>query len=551
MSKSKRSGGRILVDGLVANRVSHAFCVPGESYLGALDAFYHHRQKNPKKIPQKIQLVTCRQEGGAAYMAEAQGKLSGQPGICFVSRGPGAANAMVGVHTAFQDSTPMLLFIGQIPRIERGREAFQELDYARVYGGVAKAVFRVEAAADIPRILHAAWTAAISDRPGPVAVELPEDTLTECATVDDLAMPMRDAMPPPADAIARFGELLRKSKRPLIIFGGAGWTPRVNHALADFCEKHAAPAACAFRRQDMLDNHHPNYIGELGIAPNPELVELVGRADLVIALAARLGEMTSSGYSLFDIPEFDASGRCKLVHIFPSKHELNSVYRASLSIAADAELFLDAVKHLPARHDDGDRARIEAARQSYLAFVDQPRDEGETLRMDKVMTFLRRRLPPDAIITNGAGNYTVWAQRNYQFRRPQTQLAATNGSMGYGVPAAIAAKLLRPKSPVVAFAGDGCFLMSGQELATAMRYRLNVIVIVVNNRCYATIRSHQQRHYPDRPIATELTNPDFAALARAYGAHGACVRRTEEFEDAFESAVAAERPALIELRFGE
>ena len=542
MPQKKRSGGRVLVDGLAANGVGHVFCVPGESYLGALDAFYDYRRR--------IQLIVCRQEGGAAYMAEAYGKLSGRPGIAFVSRGPGASNAMIGIHTAFQDSTPVLLFIGQNPRDERGREAFQELDYARVYGGVAKAVFRIEQAETIPQRLFDAWATAISNRPGPVVIELPEDMLRDEVVVADRETPVRPVTAPPAEAVARFSELLQKSERPVVIFGGAAWTPRANRALAEFSEKHCLPVACAFRRQDMFDNTHPHYVGELGIAPNPALVDLVKKADLVIALGARLGEMTTSGYTLFEVPEFDSRGRQKLVHIFPSAAELNSVYRAELGIDCDAEAFLAAVETIPAdgAHHAECSARIAAARRSYLAFMQQPRDQDAPVRMDKIMTFLRGRLPADSVIATGAGNYTIWAQRNYQFRRPKTQLAATNGSMGYGVPAGIAAKILRPRSTVVSFSGDGCFLMNGQELATAVQYRLNVIFLVVNNNCYGTIRTHQERHFPGRPMATALDNPDFAALARAYGAFGATVTQTDEFENAFEQAVRANRPAVIEIQ---
>lgn len=530
------------MDGLIACGVKRAFCVPGESYLAALDAFYEHRQQ--------IQLIVCRQEGGAAYMAEACGKLSGQPGVCFVSRGPGASNAMIGVHTAFQDSTPLLLFIGQIPRHERGREAFQELDYARVYGGVAKAVFRIDRAEAIPAKLHDAWKTAISGRPGPVVLELPEDMLTDEVAVANREKPVRTATPPPAEAITRFSDLLQNAARPLVICGGSPWPPHANHALAEFCEKHRVPVACAFRRQDMFDNTHPHYVGELGIAPNPDLVALAQNADLVIALGARLGEMTSSGYTLFDVPAFDARGRRKLAHIFPAADELNKVYRADLGIACDAATFLQTAQSIPARTGgaDADRRRLETARRSYIDFLHLPRNEDAAVRMDEIMAFLRARLPPDSIIASGAGNYTIWAQRNYQFTQPNTQLACTNGSMGYGVPAAVAGKLVRPESIVVSFSGDGCFLMNGQELATAVQYNLNIICLVINNNCYGTIRAHQQRHFPGREVATALTNPDFAALARAHGGFGAVVKQTGEFEDAFEQAIAAGRPAVIEIQ---
>ncbi|MDD9856903.1 MAG: thiamine pyrophosphate-binding protein [Gammaproteobacteria bacterium] len=545
MPQPTRSGGKVLADALVANKVGHIFCVPGESYLPVLDALYDYRRQ--------VEVIVCRQEGGAAYMAEAYGKLRGCPGVCFVSRGPGASNAMIGVHTAFQDSTPLLLFIGQIPRAERGREAFQELDYTRIYPGVAKQVLRIDRAADIPPRLFEAWMTAISDRPGPVVVELPEDMLNDQVAVEDCAAPTRPAARPPnAEAIARFDDLLRQSQRPVIICGGAAWTAETNRALAEFSEKHAVPVACAFRRQDMFDNTHPYYIGELGIAPHPELLGLVQQSDLVIALAARLGEMTTTGYTLFEVPAFDTSGARKLVHVFPSAAELNSVFRADLGLDCDAETFLRAVQSLggpdhSTRPAAARRARIERARNAYLGVMQQPGNRGAKLRLDRIMAFLRARLPADSIIASGAGNYTIWAQRNYQFSRPNTQLACTNGSMGYGVPAAIAGKLARPQSTVVSFSGDGCFLMNGQELATAVRYRLNIIFLVINNRCYGTIRSHQQRRFPGRPMATSLVNPDFAALARAYGAFGARVARTDEFAHTFEQALNAGRPALIEL----
>ncbi|MDD9854776.1 MAG: thiamine pyrophosphate-binding protein [Gammaproteobacteria bacterium] len=547
MYKPKRSGGRILVDSLLAGGVERVFCVPGESYLPVLDALRDERAR--------IDTIVCRQEGGAAYMADADAKLSGRPGVCFVSRGPGAANAMLGVHTAYQDSTPLLLFIGQIPRAERGREAFQELDYTRVYAGVAKHVIRVDRAADMPGAVCAAWAIATAGRPGPVVVELPEDVLSEESMVEDFPVgalsPAGAPRSPKADLINRFAGMLRAAKRPLVIAGGAAWTPEANRLLSEFADKHATPVACAFRRQDMVDNSRAHFVGELGIRPNPMLFELAQDADLVIALAARLGEITTCGYTLFDVPDFDATGARQLVHVFPGdKKELNSVFRAALFIQRDAETFLRAAQSIDAPAAAARAARIkriQRARKSYVAFMNQPRHTGEAVRLDRVMEFLRARLPPDSIIATGAGNYTIWAQRNYQFRRPRTQLACTNGSMGYGVPAAVAGKLARPESIVVSFSGDGCFLMNGQELATAVRHNLSIVFIVINNRSYGTIRMHQERRYPGRPFATELVNPDFVALAKSYGAFGARVTRTEDFAPAFEQALAAGRPALIEL----
>jgi len=546
MSPAKQSGGKILVGALRAAGVRRVFCVPGESYLPVLDALRDAREA--------IDTIVCRQEGGAAYMAEADAKLSGRPGVCFVSRGPGAANAMIGVHTAFQDSTPLLLFIGQIPRIERGREAFQELDYTRVYAGVAKKVVRVEHACEMQEAVVAAWTVARAGRPGPVVVELPEDVLSEEATVEDV--PVAVFMPPPkrrlkAADVARFAELLRESKRPFIIAGGAAWTPAANDALAAFADKHQAPVACAFRRQDMFCNAHANFVGELGLRPNPALFKLAQESDLVIALAARLGEVTTCGYTLFDVPAFDATGARQLVHVFPgTKKELNSSHRAELFIQSDAESFLRALVDIDApdaKRIDQRRRRVERARASYLAFMNKARNASQEPRLDRIMEFLRARLPANSIIATGAGNYTIWAQRNYQFTQPRTQLACTNGSMGYGVPAAIAGKLARPDSTVVAFAGDGCFLMTGQELATAARHNLNIVFIVINNDSYATIRMHQDMRFPGKPFATALTNPDFVKLAESYGAFGARVTRTEDFAPVFEQALTAARPALIEL----
>ena len=546
MYKPKRSGGRILVDSLLAGGVERVFCVPGESYLPVLDALRDERAR--------IDTIVCRQEGGAAYMADADAKLSGRPGVCFVSRGPGAANAMLGVHTAYQDSTPLLLFIGQIPRAERGREAFQELDYTRVYAGVAKDVVRVDSAEGMPALVTWAWRRATFGRPGPVVVELPEDVLSEKAAVKDYPTDKLTLPPshgPLVTIVERFAGMLRDAKRPLVIAGGAAWTPEANDALAVFSDKHQVPVACAFRRQDMVDNSRAHFVGELGIRPNPALFELAQESDLVIALAARLGEITTCGYTLFDVPDFDASGARQLVHVFPGdKKELNSVFRAALFIQRDAETFLRAAQSIDAPAAAARAARIkriQRARKSYVAFMNQPRHTGEAVRLDRVMEFLRARLPPDSIIATGAGNYTIWAQRNYQFRRPRTQLACTNGSMGYGVPAAVAGKLARPECIVVSFSGDGCFLMNGQELATAVRHNLSIVFIVINNRSYGTIRMHQERRYPGRPCATELVNPDFVALAKSYGAFGARVTRTEDFAPAFEQALAAGRPALIEL----
>lgn len=549
MTTSPRSGGEVLIDGLIKYGAEKIFCVPGESYLAVLDACYDRQQQ--------IQLIICRQEGGAAYMAEAYAKLTGKPGICFVSRGPGASNAMIGIHTAFQDSTPVLLFIGQVGRGEVGRESFQELDFKQVYGGVAKKVITINDASRIPEQLGQAWQIALSGRPGPVVVELPEDMLTERAEVADLEPGEVTAASPSAQALTQLSHYLARSKTAVVLCGGAGWTPQASAYLQQFAEQQNLAVATVFRRTDCFDNTHPNYIGEMGIAPNPKLVEQVQAADLLLVVGPRLGDMTTSGYRIFNVPDRKNQNTVKknqpqkLIHIHISAEELNSVYRADLGIVSHPELFLKAACALPqpARAVKISRSKLlKNGNQAYLEFFNQPRNCDAALRMDKVAEILRNRLPADAIITNGAGNYAAWAQRHYQFRQPKTQLASTNGSMGYGVPSAIAAKLVRPQSTVVSFSGDGCFLMNGQELATAVQYQLDIIFLIINNKRYGTIRSHQQRHYPGRTIATALENPDFAALAEAYGAFGAVVTETSQFAATFEKALNAGRPAVIELR---
>ena len=530
----------MLVDGLINHGAERLFCVPGESYLAALDALHDRADK--------IQVIACRQEGGVAYMAEAHGKISGQPGIGFVSRGPGASNAMIGIHTAFQDSTPLLLFIGQISRGDTEREAFQELDYKQVYGGVAKKVMKMNDASRIPEQLGQAWHCALGGRPGPVVIELPEDMLRDIVTVNDLA-PAPVAQPAPtAQAMQSFRRLLAAAKDPLLVVGGAGWTAQASELLQSFSENHQLPVATAFRRTDCFDNTHANYVGELGLAPNPGLVEQVKNSDLIVAIGPRLGDITSTEYSTLEVP--DRSGCSedqKLVHVHISADQVNAVFRADLGIVSQPQAFLQAASEIPAGSADRSKA-ISHRHQDYLNFVTQPRNQEAALRMDKVSQFLRNRLDADAIITVGAGNFSTWAQRYYQYRKPNTFLGSTNGSMGYGVPSAIAAKLAKPDSVVVSFSGDGCYMMNGQELATAVQYHLNVIFLVINNGRYGTIRMHQERHYPGRISATQLQNPDFAALARAYGAFGTTVTETHQFEDAFEQALDAGKPALIELQ---
>ncbi len=532
---ASRTGGRILVDQLKIHGVQHAFCVPGESYLAVLDALHDSRDA--------IELYVCRQEGGAAYMAEAYGKLTGKPGVCFVTRGPGATNAAVGVHTAFQDSTPMLLFIGQVARDQIEREAFQEIDYRRMYGQMAKWVVQIEETARIPELVSQAFHRAVNGRPGPVVIALPEDMLTDSAAVAD-GGPYKRVEPCPSEGdMAELRRLLTQSQRPLMILGGGGWNEEAVRAIRQFSETMNLPVAASFRCQDLFDNTHPNYVGELGTSVAPKLAQRVKDADLLIVVGARMGEMTSSGYTLMDIPV----PRQKLVHVHLGIEELGRVYQATLPINSGMAPFAATARAMERIEHQPWLAWSQAAHADYLANL-QPQQSPGPVQMGEIMAWLRERLPADAIITNGAGNYSTWAHRFYQFRSPRTQLGPTNGTMGYGTPAAIAAKLAAPERLVIAFAGDGCFLMNAQELATAVQYGANVICIVVNNGMYGTIRMHQERSYPGRVSGTDLINPDFAAYARAFGAHGEIVEATEQFAPAFERAVSSRKPAVIEVR---
>ncbi len=531
-----RSGGRILVDQLRLHGVDMAFGVPGESYLAVLDAFYD--------VPE-IKFHICRQEGGAAMMADAYGKLTGRPGICFVTRGPGATSASAGVHIAFQDSTPMILFIGQVGRDMIEREAFQEIDYRRMFGQMAKWVAQIDDADRIPEYLARAFATATSGRPGPVVLALPEDMLRDKTPASD-AVPYGsvEAHPGPAD-MARLAELLAAAERPLMMLGGTSWDAQARRNIQAFAEAQALPVAASFRRQDFFDNGHPNYAGDVGLGLNPKLAARIAEADLVLVAGARLGEMTTGGYSLFTSPV----PRQELIHIHADAEELGRVYQANLAINAGVKAFAAAAAALAPLEAprEARRERVATAHADYLAYIEPPQVPGR-LQMGEIMAWLRERLPEDAIVTNGAGNYTVWVHRFHQYRGFPTQLAPTSGSMGYGLPAAVAAKAVLPARTVVCFAGDGCFLMHGQELATAVQYGLKIIVLVVNNGMYGTIRMHQERAYPGRVSGTELINPDFAAYARAFGAHGEIVEETAAFAPAFERAMAAEGPSLIELR---
>jgi acetolactate synthase-1/2/3 large subunit len=530
-----RSGGRVLVDHLVSFGAQKAYCVPGESFLGALDAF-HDRSAD-------IQLLACRHEGGAVNMAEAYGKLTGEPGICFVTRGPGATNASIGLHTARQDSTPLILFIGQVSRDMLGREAFQEIDYRRMFGEVAKHIEEVQDPARLPEIVARAYAIAMSGRKGPVVVVLPEDVLTEMVEVPDVPCPKRVEAGVTPEAVEGVATLLAKAERPLLVLGGSGWTESARADAASFAENFNLPVVAGFRCQDRFDNTHPLYIGELGTSLTPALKARVEAADLLLVVGERLSEMPTAGYTIVAAP----LPKQTLIHVFAGPEELGRVYSASLPINAGVVPFFAAMaKTAPKEGDVVWKAWASEARAEFEAGR-IPREFGTELELGQVMAELERQLDDDAIMTNGAGNYTAWLQRFHTFTKFPTQLAPQSGAMGYGVPAAVAAKSVHPDRQVICFAGDGCFMMTAQELATAVHYRLNPVFIVFDNSMYGTIRMHQEREYPERISGTELTNPDFAAFARSFGANGFTVRHTAEFAPALEQALSSDVPSVIHL----
>jgi acetolactate synthase-1/2/3 large subunit len=529
-----RHGGKILVDALAAHGARLAFGVPGESYLPVLDGFYDVRDR--------LRYVICRQEGGAAYMAEAYGKLTGEPGILFVTRGPGATNGSVGVHTAHQDSTPMIVFVGQVGNEFAEREAFQEIDYRRMYGPLTKWVAQIDRIERIPEYVSHAFHCATAGRPGPVLLALPEDMLFSEAAVADAPHYRRvQAAPAPAD-MRSLAEILQQAERPFVILGGSGWTRAAVDALRAWAERCGLPVGCAFRCQDLFDNRSPNYAGDIGIGINPKLAQRVKDADVLLVVGARLGEMTTSAYTLLDAPV----PKQKLIHVHAGAEELGRVYQAALPINAGMVQFVDALAGVAL---DGTRWResLRAARDEYLAW-NAPLDMPGALQYGQVIRWLSEHLPEDAIVTNGAGNFASWLHRHFTYKGFRSQLGPTSGSMGYGFPAAVGAKIAAPGRTVVAFSGDGDFLMNGQEFATAVQYGAAIIVLVVNNGMYGTIRMHQEREYPERISGTQLVNPDFAAYARIYGGHGEVVERTEQFAPAFERALASGKPAILELR---
>jgi len=531
---TRRTGGRILVDQLRIQGCDRIFTVPGESFLAVLDALHD--------VPE-IETIVCRQEGGVAYMADADGKMTGRPGIAFVTRGPGATNASAGVHVAFQDSTPMILFIGDVARGDRGREAFQEIDFPAFFAPVAKWAARIEDAARIPEYVARAWRVATAGRPGPVVLALPEDMLRDEVEVAD-----RPCVPPLAEApdpgaVQALFELLKQAASPVAIVGGADWSPRAAHHFANFAFRYGIPVAAAFRRQDSIDNKCGVYAGQLGYGPNPRLQQRIGEADLILAVGPRLGEATTDEYTLITPDHPDQT----LVHVHPDPNELGRVYHADLPICADMGEFAEMIDEWI----DPDLVRFscgEEAHKEWLDWSDPKPRKGVKLDLGPCVAAMRERLPHNTIVCNGAGNFSGWWHRYWRYSEIPTQLAPTSGTMGYGVPASVAAALRFKDRPVACIAGDGDFLMNGQELATAAQYGADILIVLVDNGSYGTIRMHQEREYPKRTSGTELRNPDFAALARAYGGWAETVETTEDFAPALNQALKRKGIRLIHCK---
>jgi acetolactate synthase-1/2/3 large subunit len=532
MGVKPRTGGQILVDQLAVHGVDHLFCVPGESYLAALDAMHDA----------SIKVTVCRQEGGAAMMAEAYGKLTGRPGICFVTRGPGATNASPGIHIADQDSTPLILFVGQIARWMREREAFQEVDYRALFGSMTKWVTDVEDAARLPELVSRAFHVATSGRPGPVVMALPEDMLKDEVSVENAPPYEMIETHPSLAQMAELQKLLWSARGPIAILGGSRWSAEAVQRFTHFAERLSLPVATSFRRQMLFPSEHAAYVGDLGIGPNPKLVERIKASDLILLIGGRLSEMPSQSYTLFDIP----APRQPLVHVHPDAAELGRVYHPRLAINATPTAFSAALDIVQPPNTIIWREGIRAAHTAFLTWSDPASvNPPGTFQMSKAMAHLRHRLPADTIICNGAGNFSVWAHRFWRFNHFGTQLAPTSGSMGYGIPAAVGAKRIFPDRQVLAVTGDGDFLMNGQEFATAVQYDLPVLIVLLDNGMYGTIRMHQEREYPGRISATMLKNPDFAAYAKAFGGHGERVEATEEFAPALDRALASGKPAIL------
>lgn len=550
-SLHSRSGGQLVADQLIVHGVDTAFGVPGESYLGVLDGLYAHDEK--------FKFVICRQEGGAAFMAEAYAKLTGKPGVCLVTRGPGATNAAIGVHTAFQDSSPMILLVGQVGNDFVEREAFQEIDYRRMFGPMAKWVAQIDDASRVPEYMAHAFQTATSGRPGPVVLALPEDMLSASASVPDARRYTSVQAHASAEQVARVHHLLVNAERPFVIVGGHGWTRDAAKSFREYVEAMGLPVGCAFRFQDTFDNSHPNYAGDVGIGPNPKLAARIKNADVVLSIGVRLGEMTTSGYALFDVPV----PKQKLIHVHSDVNELGRVYQAEMMIASGVNEFAHSLSRSAGegRGEGSRNGELKSINNDLAAWQSEPplytnRATPAKLNLWQVVQTIKRLAPKDTIITNGAGNFATWAHRFFPYQGVEhctkSQLAPTSGAMGYGVPAAVMASIVAPERTVINFAGDGDFMMTSQELATAMQYGSAPIFIVFNNGMYGTIRMHQEKHFPARVYGTALKNPDFAKFAESFGASGVQVASNVEFDQAFESALAHTRstrtPALIELK---
>lgn len=533
----KRTGGQILIDALINNGSDTIFGVPGESYLEALDAIYD-RQNN-------IRFITCRQEGGAAYMAEAWANATGKPGVCFVTRGPGVTNASIGLHTAFQGSTPMVLLIGQIPRHQMEREAFQEIDYKQMLGPVTKWVAQIDNAERIPEFINRAFAIATNGRPGPVALALPEDMLLDYVEAQDLPPAKIVRSVPAVSDVASVEEMLGEAKRPLLVLGGSNWDEKGRTAIQEFAQRNQIPVATGFRRQDTFDNTHPCYIGNLGFGSFSQLLDYVVSSDLIIAIGSRMADATVRKYTLVKAPKPEQ----KLVHVLPAPEELGRVLTPDIAICCDANLFAEAInERITVVNPVWADLTTNLAKQHSSSLLLGP--QVGPVDMGKIMEYLREKLPTNAIITNGAGNYADWPNKMFTYRGARTTLAPVSGAMGYSVPAAAAAKLAYPDRVVVSFAGDGDFLMNGQEIATIAQYGVNPIILVINNGSYGTIRMHQEKRHPERVSGTDLKNPDFAALARSFGINGHVVEHTDEFVSLFETALESNIATLIEIRVG-
>lgn len=529
----ERNGGRLLVDCLLGLGASKCFGVPGESYLPVLDALHDTNGR--------LDFIMCRQEGGASFMAAAYGKLTGNPGICMVTRGPGATNASIGVHSAFQDSSPMIVFVGQVSTEMRGREAFQELDYRDVFGGMAKWVVEIDHVDRIPEILHRAWKTAIFGRPGPVVVALPEDMLRSTTRANALGpLPEFFAPEPAAKAVQQACDVLRQAKRPLIMFAGSNWRTEGKEALQSFAERSDIPVVSVFRYLDQFDNHSPVFCGEVGVGMASSVRTMVAETDVLLAINCRFGENSTDGYTLLDVPVPNQ----RLIHVHASDLELGKIFCPEIGIVAGPNEFAIALSQESVSGDWGDWR--EAGRDAFVAGMKLPK-QPSPVDMGKVAAYLRTRLPEDVILTHGAGNFTVWPDKFFLYGKRARLLGPQSGAMGYGIPAAVAAKVAQPERTVVCFAGDGDFQMTSQELATASQNDAQPIILIVNNGMYGTIRAHQERNYPDRISGTTIQNPDFVSLAKAYGFYAERVEVTEDFAEAFERALSSTKGAVLDL----